>query len=273
MAPSSIPLSLHPCIVAWRVPWPELAQLAAEIGYEGAVIPADQPVPVPNFASTPVQATAMQLGVEVRKDEAAFESSFERLRPKCEFAVRAGCRTATLGVIPSAEMPKQEYADTLRRRLKKCCSILDEYSIQLALECVTPLHLRRAHPHEFIWRYEEMLDFGLSINDGCGLLIDSWHWHHSGEESESLRKIPGERILDVHISDSPLAAPAAIRDSERLLPGEGVINFREFFGVLRELGYERHAAVEVFGRGLAQMLPVEAARMAYEASRATLAEI
>jgi sugar phosphate isomerase/epimerase len=269
--PPPFGLSLHPCIVDWRVPWPGLAQLAAEIGYAGAVIPRDQPLPVEGIVSPPVRATAMALPVEVRKDEATFAGTFPRLENACRFAAQVGCKVALLGVPPSSEQPRPSQAQIYRDRLKECCAVLDKYSIRLALECITPLHMRHAHPYEFIWRNAEMLDFGLSVSPNIGLILDTWHWHHDGSDPQSILGIPADRILDVHFSDSPAAPAEDIRDTQRLLPGEGVIDFGLFFQLLDHEGYSGAVTVEVMGRGLAEMTPRDAASLTFQASRTTLA--
>jgi hypothetical protein len=116
-------LSLHPSTVGWRVPWPALAQLAAEIGYEGAVLPRD--LPTLDARDAPVRATAMQLPVEVRKDEATFVNTFPRLQEACRFAAQAECNVALLGIPPSSEQPGPAQAQVYRERLKKCCAVLD----------------------------------------------------------------------------------------------------------------------------------------------------
>lgn len=261
--------------MGWRVPWPGLAQLAAETGYEGAVIPRDLPAldAAPDVGlDLPVRATAMQLPVEVRQDEATFVSTFPKLRDSAKFAAIAGCKVALLGIPPSSEQPRAAQARIYRERLGRCCAILDEYSIRLALECITPLHMRRAHPHEFIWRNAEMLDFGLSVSPNIGLILDTWHWHHGGSDPESIREIPADRILDVHLSDSPSAPAEDIRDSERLAPGQGIIDLKLFFQLLDEKGYSDAVAVEVFG-GFAKETPADAARLAFEASQTMFTSI
>jgi sugar phosphate isomerase/epimerase len=268
LSASGFSLSLHPSIVGFRLAWPALAELAAQTGYPGAVIPKDQPLPAE--AKSAVRATAMQLPVEVRQDDAAFLKTLPRLKAVCDLAAEAGCHVATLGVPPSSEQPREIQAAIYRERLKRCCQVLDEYSIRLALECITPLHSRRAHPHEFIWRDEEMLEFGLTVSPACGLAIDSWHWHHAGSDPNWIRNIPVNRILDVHISDSPAAPPEAIRDLERLLQGEGIVDFKLFLDLLGEKNYDGPYTVEVFGRGLRDMDPSEAALLAFHASVATL---
>ena len=92
--PLEFGLSLHPSTVGWRVSWPGLAQIAANTGYEGAVVPRDQPLPINLETVFPFLATAMQLPVEVRQDEAMFVSTFPKLRPACAFAAQMGCTVA-----------------------------------------------------------------------------------------------------------------------------------------------------------------------------------
>jgi sugar phosphate isomerase/epimerase len=263
-------VSLHPCIVGWRLAWPALAELAGATGYCGAVIARDQALAAKAHGT--VRATAMQLPVEVRKDEDTFRLMLPGLQEACRRASEAGCRVATLGVPPSSEQPRDAQAKIYRQRLKRCCGVLEEYSIRLALDCITPLHMRRAHRYEFILRNDEMLEFGLSVSPQCGLVVDAWHWHHAGSDPEWIRAIPSGRILDVHIADSPAATPEAIRDSERLLPGEGVVDFKLFFDLLRQKNYNSPHTVEVFGRGLAEMAPADAARLAFRAASKTLKE-
>lgn len=245
--------------------------LAAETGYQGAVMPRDF-TPTDTLADLPVPATAMQLPVEVRQDEATFVSTLPGLKDACGRAAQAGCKVALLCIPPSSEQPRAAQARLYRERLKKCCAVLDEHSIRLALECITPLHMLRAHPYEFIWHNAEMLDFGFSISPNIGLIVDAWHWHHGGADPDSIRSVPGDRILDVHLSDSPAAPPEDIRDSERLLPGRGVIDFRTFFQLLDEKQYSGALEVEVFG-GLADRTPGDAAQLAFQASQTVLAGI
>ena len=260
------PLSLHPCIVGWLA-WPELADLAAGAGYSGAVLAREQAFPP--RAKGGVRATSMQLPAEVRKDEAAFLNSLPRLASACRFASEIGCGLAYAGLPPSSEQPQDIQAAIYRQRLKRCCEILDEHSIRLALECITPLHMRRAHAYEFIGRTDEMLEFGLTVSPACGLVIDSWHWHHAGGDPNWIRQIPADRVLDVHLADSPVAPPEEIRDSERLLLGEGVVDFRTFFELLTEKRYRGAYTLEIFSSRLNSLDPAHAAALAFHAASNT----
>jgi sugar phosphate isomerase/epimerase len=242
--------------------------LAAETGYEGAVIARDQSLPArgPNA----VRATSMLLPAEVRRDDETYRATMTKVRPMCEFARSVGCRVASLGVPPSAERPRDEQARLLRERLKPCCEVLDEFGIRLAIEGLTPLHLRRAHPYEFLVENDELLEFGFTVSPQCGLIADAWHWHHAGSDPEWLRGIPQDRILDVHISDSPALPPEDIRDTERLLPGEGVVDFDGFFDLLERIAYQGLLTVEIFNRGLNEIESAEAARRAFRAASEVL---
>ncbi len=55
------------------------------------------------------------------------------------------------------------------------------------------------------------------------------------------------RIVTVHFDDAPNLPPEQIRDNERLLPGEGVINLTGFLQALQKIGYQDALSVEVFG--------------------------
>src|SRR5207249_5122701 len=70
--------------------------------------------------------------------------------------------------------------------------------------------------------------------------------------------------------DSPNLPPEKIVDSERLLPGEGVIDLTGFFRALKEIGYEDGVSPEVFGRGLKDMPPETGATMGLESTRAVM---
>ena len=104
-----------------------------------------------------------------------------------------------------------------------------------------------------------------------GLLLDSWHWYHAGATPEDIVAAGKDRIIHVQINDSPKLPPEQIRDSERLLPGEGVIDLQAFLRALRKIGYDDALSPEVFGRGLKEMPMEEGARLGLESTRKVLA--
>ena len=142
--------------------------------------------------------------------------------------------------------------------------------VRLGLEFLGPLHLRKMFPYEFIWRMDEMLEFAKEIGPNVGLELDSWHWHHAGATVKDIIAAGKENIINVQVNDSPALAPDKIRDDERLMPGEGIIDLVSFFGALKEIGYDEGISPEVFGRGLKNLPPEEGARLGLETTRAVM---
>jgi sugar phosphate isomerase/epimerase len=168
----------------------------------------------------------------------------------------------------SSPIPKEELRPTYKQRFTECARILADSNVRLGLEFLGPLHIRKAFPHEFIWRMNEMLEFAKECGPNVGLLLDVWHWHHAGATTQDIISAGRDGIVHVHFNDAPNLPPEQIRDNERLLPGEGVINLTGFLQALEKIGYRDALSVEVFGRGLKNMPPEEAAKMGLDASLA-----
>jgi sugar phosphate isomerase/epimerase len=107
-----------------------------------------------------------------------------------------------------------------------------------------------------------MLEFARECGPNMGLLLDSWHWHHAGATPTDILAAGKSGIVHVHLAEAPKLPPEEIRDNERLIPGEGVIDWRGFLGALKKVGYEDGLSPEIFGRGLKDMTAEEAARLA-----------
>jgi sugar phosphate isomerase/epimerase len=114
----------------------------------------------------------------------------------------------------------------------------------------------------------EMLEFAKECGTNVGLTLDSWHWHHAGATTADIVAAGKDRIVVVHFNDAPNIAPEQIRDDQRLLPGEGVINLSGFLQALEKIGYSDSLSVEVFGRGLKEMPPAQSAKLCLDYGRA-----
>ncbi|MFJ5122391.1 sugar phosphate isomerase/epimerase family protein [Kitasatospora sp. NPDC088548] len=103
----------------------------------------------------------------------------------------------------------------------------------------------------------------------AGLLVDSYHWHLSG--SPSLAAVPPTMPLWVHFNDAPAGIEAGkLRDEDRVLPGEGVIDLPRLLTELDAWGWTGPVSVEVKHPDLHAMPPEDAARTAYRAAFAVL---
>ena len=164
-------------------------------------------------------------------------------------------------MLPSSPMPKAELRRIYLDRLRAVCEILARSHVRLALEFVSPVHLRKLYPHEFIYRMDETLELVKDIGPNAGLMLDSWHWYHAGATAKDILAAGKERIVYVQVADAPNLPPDQIKDNERLMPGEGVIDLNVFFGALKKIGYNGGVSPEVFGRGLKDIPPEEGAKL------------
>jgi sugar phosphate isomerase/epimerase len=263
---------LNGVTVQGRVPWPEFAHLAHRVGYAG-VDPQTGRAMAEGVDSTrallkelKLHLSAFDFPVEFRKDDAAFEADLKKLEPVAQFARAVGCPRMVTWVRSSTNTPKNEQRKILKARFSAAAAILARSGVRLGLEFLGPLHIRRAAKYEFIWRMDEMTEFAKECGPNVGLLLDSWHWHHAGATPENIVAAGKDRIVHVHLADAPDLPPDQIKDSERLIPGEGVVNWKGFFGALKQIGYTGGMSPEIFGRGLKDKTPEEAARLALTGS-------
>ncbi|HSM78685.1 MAG TPA: sugar phosphate isomerase/epimerase family protein [Bryobacteraceae bacterium] len=271
-------LALNDQLVTGRVPWPDFARLAARTGFRGvdvmlepamrAGLPATQKL----FAELHVRPAAIDFPVEFRKDDATFKASLEKLEASAPFAAAIGCPRMVTWIMSSSETPKDELRRLYKKRFTESANILARSHVRLGLEFLGPLHIRKQFPHEFIWRMNEMLEFAKECGSNVGLLLDAWHWHHAGATTADIVHAGKDRIVHIHFDDSPNLPPEKIRDNERLMPGEGVINLVGFLHALEQIGYQDALSVEVFGRGLKDMAPEQGARLGLESGRKVLAK-
>jgi sugar phosphate isomerase/epimerase len=204
------------------------------------------------------------LPVEFRKDEQTYQDDLKRLGDAARFAATIGCPRMTTYFLPSSELPKAEQRLIYKARWQACAQILASHGVRLGLEFVSPVHLRKRFPNEFIYRMDETLELAKECGPNVGLLLDAWHWHHAGATLQDIEAAGAARIVHVQVADSPQLPPERILDNERLMPGEGVIDLAAFFRTLKKIGYGDGVSPEVFGRGLKNMTPEEGARLGLE---------
>src|SRR6185503_17072529 len=268
--------SLNGTLVAGRVPWPEFARLGARVGFPGvdvAISPAmSQGLDPTRALLEDLKLTPAVAGfpVEFRKDDATFRRDLEELEQAAQFASAIGCPRMSTYIMSSSDRPKAEQRKIYRERFRPAADILARSHVRLGLEFLGPLHLRKMFPYEFIWRMDEMLEFARDCGSNVGLVLDSWHWHHAGAAVKDIVAAGKDSIVNVQVNDSPDVPAEKIVDSERLMPGEGVIDLVGFFRALQEIGYREGVSPEVFGRGLKDIPPEQGARMGLETTRAVM---
>lgn len=265
-------VALNSVTIQSRVDWPEFAHLAHRAGYGGVDVVLGKAMN-DGVDSTRallkelnLQPSVLPFPVEFRKDEAKFQEGLKALPKAAEFGRAIGCPRMITWIMPSSNLPKPEQRKIYKDRFQAAAEVLAKSNMRLGLEFIGPVNLRKSAPHEFIWRMDEMLELANECGPNVGLLLDAWHWHHAGATPGNIVDAGKQRIVHVHLSDAPKLPPEQIRDNERLLPGDGIIDWKGFFGALQKIRYEDGCSPEVFGAGLRDRTPEEAARAALEGS-------
>jgi sugar phosphate isomerase/epimerase len=265
-------LSLNRTLTAGEQPdWTSFVDLAAGAGYGGVdldLAPAmleGAEATRRKLAAAGLAVGGVNLPVDFRKDEATFEEELAGLDEAARFASEVGATAMCRWLPASTSSPKDELWQLYRERLARCDEVLVKHGLQLGLEFLGPLHLRQAEAYEFVWRFDEALEFARSIGETAGVLLDSWHWQLAGGTLQEIRDA-GPAIVHVQVADVPDLPAEQIRDNERLLPGEGIIDFRGFFASLEAAGYVGAVSPEIFGRGMNKLAPAEGAKLGLEAT-------
>jgi sugar phosphate isomerase/epimerase len=209
-------VALNSVTIQGRVPWPAFAHLAHRAGYGGVDVnlgkALDEGVDSTRalLKELNLKPAALPFPVEFRKDDATFQEGLKALPRAAQFAAAIGCPRMVTWILSSAPTPKEELRKTLKQRFQAAAEILDKSKVRLGLEFLGPLHIRKAAPHEFIWRMDEMTEFAKEIGPNVGLLLDSWHWHHAGATAADILKAGKQRIVHVHLADAPKLPPEQI---------------------------------------------------------------
>ena len=260
-------ISLNSTLTANRVPWPDFAKLASKLGYLAVDVNLAKAMELgldetkKLLANARLKPAIAGLPVEYRKEDDVFVRELPKLEEAARFARAIGCPRMSTWIMSSSPTPKDELRKIYLERLRAVCEVMAKHHVALAIEFLGPLHIRKMHPHEFIYRMDEMLEFAKEIGPNAGLMLDSWHWHHAGGTVQDIVAAGKQRIVYVQVADAPALPPDQIKDGERLMPGEGIIDFNAFFGALKKIGYNEGVSPEIFGRGLKNMLPEEGARL------------
>lgn len=277
-ASSSMYVSLNGALLgSARLAWPDFARLAAKIGFGGADVNLSGAMKE-GLDATKALLSELKLRpancglpLQVTRDEDAFKKGMEGLEEQVKFAAAVGCPRmvyTSWGAVPP-ETTKEEYRKMLVGRFQTAGAVLAKYNVRCGFEYLGPMQFRSRMP-SFVTQMNEMLDLAKDCGPNYGLLLDAWHWHHSGATVADILAAGKSRIVTVHVSDAAKLPPEEVRDNARLLPGEGVIDLVGFFRALQKIGYEDGISPEVLGRIPKDMPPEEGARLGLESTLAVL---
>jgi sugar phosphate isomerase/epimerase len=208
-------------------------------------------------------------------EQAAFDQALAQLADDAAFTAGIGCDRMMVVLSPTGPLPKDEWRKVVVGRMAAVAKVLQRSNVRLGLEFLGVQSFREggaggppANP--FIWTLPETVALAKDCGDNVGVILDVWHWHHSGGTTQDILNTPKSRIVHVHVSDARAQPPEDVRDNQRLMPGEGVIDLTGFFQSLKKIGYDGGVSPEPLGRVPAEMSPEEGAKLALETTRAAM---
>ena len=108
--------------------------------------------------------------------------------------------------------------------------------------------------------------------DNVGVTLDTFHFHAMGSKWEDLERADGKKIFAFHINDSEDLPIGSMLDDKRLWPGDGCIDHKRTLGILKQIGFEGVATVELFRPEYYELSHDENVRTAKEKALSVLAD-
>jgi sugar phosphate isomerase/epimerase len=208
-------------------------------------------------------------------EDAAFTDALKPLADDAAFVNAVGCTKMMLVLPASTPTPKTEMRRLAVDRLSAVAAVLDTVNVRLGLEFLGPLYFRTGRAggpqvEPFIWNMPEAVALAKDTGRNMGVVVDVWHWHHSKSTIQDILDAGQQRIVHVHVSDAKASAPEDVRDNQRLMPGEGIIDLVAFFQALQKAGYGDGVSPEPLGRVPNDMSAEDAAKLALDTTLAMM---
>lgn len=266
-------VALNSALVGNKAPWPEFARLAARLGFGGADLNLNAAMKEgldaskAMLAELKIRTSFCNLPVTVTGTDEVFQRGMGTLEDSAKFVGEVGCGRMMMVLPAATAQPVDDFRKMLKDRLTAASAVLAKHSVRLGIEFLGPLQFRtRPNQTPFIWKMNDAVDFAIEIGPNVGVVLDAWHWHHSGATADDILRAGKSRIVTIHVSDAAKMAPEDVKDNQRLLPGEGVIDLVGFFQALKKVGYEDGISPEVLGRIPAEMSAEDGAKLGLDAT-------
>jgi len=161
------------------------------------------------------------------------ERLFDVFRQSCRNARALGCELLMSAVGQNNGPLEQAVANA-----KMAGQIAGEEGVKCALEFNSQ--------HSFLNNVTIMSELVYAVDmQEIGLLLDAYHLTRSGRPGRGFEEVPGELIYAFQYSDVPnLPVGDVKRPIDRLLPGEGIVDWVGMFGLLAEKNYTGHLSFE-----------------------------
>jgi 2-keto-myo-inositol isomerase len=158
---------------------------------------------------------------------------FDDLHISCRNAVALGC-----DMLMSAPGPLVGPLSDAIVHLRRMADIAAEYGLKIAIEFNSQ--------HKVLNSLEAQTELIHGARkENAGFLLDAYHLARSGRPGRGFTEVAPEAIFCFQYSDlSKTPVTGVARPTDRLPPGEGVIPWRDVFGLLAEKNYRGYISYE-----------------------------
>ena len=183
------------------------------------------------------------LPLEWDTDDESFAKELAKLPDCAQAAVAAGCTRCIATVAPASDKrPYHENFEFHKRRFQEICRALEPSGVRFGVGFQAAESLRKNQAFQFVHDLDSLtLLLNMVGMPNIGLLLDIWDVVVAGGSLDSVRKLPPEQIVAVHVADLPPATEnGEIDDKSRLLPGgeNGRIDIATLLVYLKSAGYD-----------------------------------
>lgn len=109
-----------------------------------------------------------------------------------------------------------------------------------------------------------------AANPFLGLCLDSFHFHVGPSKPEDLTLLTADNLFHVQLSDLADRPRELALDGDRILPGDGDLDFAPILNRLRAIGYDRHVSIESMNPQFWQIPPRQFGEIAWTSLRKLL---
>ncbi len=188
------------------------------------------------------------------------QEKFKECEELCEIARELGVEAIV--VVPGFLREKLDEARIVKESvdvLREMSKIAGHFGVRLGFEF---LGFSNCSVNKLTVAWEIVRQVG---EDNVGLIVDTCHFFSGGSRLEELEKIDPHKIVVVHVNDLPKLENVA--DSDRVMPGEGILPLRDFFRTLKNIGYDGPISIELFNESYWNKPACETTRVAFEKLR------
>ncbi len=195
------------------------------------------------FDSAKLKMGAFSLPLDWETDDETFAKDLLKLPEYAQAAVSAGCTRCIATVAPASDKrPYHENFEFHKRRFQEICQALEPSGVRFGIGFQAAEYLRKNQAFQFVHDLDALtLLLNMVAAPNIGLLLDIWDVVVGGGSLDSVRKLPVNQIVAVHVADlPPLAGNGEIDEKSRLLPGGegGRIDITTLLVYLKSAGYD-----------------------------------